>query len=109
VINPFDKLPLHWQKRVENNSKEKRPGYEALFTDLNADKLMEGLVPVEMEDKWFVYFEDGWLYFHRSWTGALIYWIKLFDMRGNKMETGQDSYSKHKIFHLKHPSRSCFF
>jgi hypothetical protein len=30
-----------------------------------------------MEDKWFIYCEDGWLYLHRSWTGSLIYWIKL--------------------------------
>ena len=30
-----------------------------------------------MEDKWFVYFEDGWLYLHRSWTGSLIYWLRL--------------------------------
>ena len=38
---------------------------------------MKGLVPVEMEGKWFIYYEDGWLYLHRSWTVALIYWIKL--------------------------------
>ena len=34
---------------------------------------MLGLVPGQMEDKWFVYYEDGWLRFHRSWTGAFIY------------------------------------
>ncbi|ELP32528.1 hypothetical protein RBSWK_03541 [Rhodopirellula baltica SWK14] len=30
-----------------------------------------------MEDKWFIYRDGDWLYFHRSWTGALIYWLKL--------------------------------
>lgn len=38
---------------------------------------MRGLVPIEMEDKWFIYFLDGWLYFHRSWTGACIYAVRL--------------------------------
>lgn len=32
-----------------------------------------GFVPESMEDKWFIYFEDGWLNFHRSWTGCCIY------------------------------------
>lgn len=51
--------------------------FEALFTDEEAEQLMEGLVPDQMEDKWFVYYSDGWLHFHRSWTGALIYCLRL--------------------------------
>jgi hypothetical protein len=52
-------------------------GFEALFTDAEAEQMMLGLVPAEMEDKWFIYFADGWLRFHRSWTGALIYALRL--------------------------------
>ena len=51
--------------------------FEALFTDQEAEQLMLGLVPDQMEDKWFVYYEDGWLRFHRSWTGAFIYALRL--------------------------------
>jgi hypothetical protein len=29
-----------------------------------------------MEDKWFIYFEDDWLFLHRSWTGHLIFWLE---------------------------------
>jgi len=29
-----------------------------------------------MEDKWFIYEEDGWLSVHRSWTGICIYKIR---------------------------------
>lgn len=36
-----------------------------------------GFLPQNMDDKWFVYFADGWLNFHRSWTGAHIYALKL--------------------------------
>jgi hypothetical protein len=52
-------------------------GFEALFSDEEANKLVDGLVPEEMEDKWFVYYADDWLRFHRSWTGALIYCLHL--------------------------------
>ena len=34
------------------------------------------LVPEQMEDKWFVYWEDGALYFHRSWTGVGVYAVR---------------------------------
>ena len=57
---------------------EREPlGFEALFTDAAAEQLMLGLVPDQMEDKWFVYFDDGWLRFHRSWTGAFVYALRL--------------------------------
>lgn len=32
-----------------------------------------GLMPEAMEDKWFIYWDDGALHFHRSWTGFCIY------------------------------------
>ncbi len=30
-----------------------------------------------MEDKWFIYCERDWVFFHRSWTGALIFALRL--------------------------------
>jgi hypothetical protein len=57
---------------------EREPfGFDAFFTDAEAEHLMLGLIPQEMEDKWFAYFEDGWLRFHRSWTGYCIYALRL--------------------------------
>ena len=32
-----------------------------------------GLVPGQMEDKWFIYWQDDALHFHRSWSGFCIY------------------------------------
>lgn len=40
-------------------------------------KLTNGLIPQQMEDKWFIYYENEWLYFHRSWTGKGMYKAKL--------------------------------
>jgi hypothetical protein len=34
-------------------------------------------VPQQVEDKWFVYADAGWVYFHRSRTGVLIYALRL--------------------------------
>jgi hypothetical protein len=33
------------------------------------EKLIEGIVPEEMEDKWFVFYEEPWLFLHHSWSG----------------------------------------
>jgi hypothetical protein len=39
-------------------------------------QIREGHVPEEMEDKWFAFYEEPWLYLHRSWTG-----FGIFDVR----------------------------
>ena len=52
-------------------------GYEGVFTEADANRLKSGHIPQAQEDKWFVYFEKGWLYLHRSWTGSLVYWLRL--------------------------------
>src|SRR5262245_3953687 len=38
--------------------------------------IVHGIVPQEMEDKWFIYEDGGAMYFHRSWTGACIYRVR---------------------------------
>jgi hypothetical protein len=35
--------------------------------------LQKGLIPNDMESKWFVFYENSWLSIHRSWTGFGIY------------------------------------
>jgi len=47
------------------------------LTDKQFSKVTCGLIPQEMEDKWFIYYGNEWLYFHRSWTGNGIYKAKL--------------------------------
>ncbi|MDX2245610.1 MAG: hypothetical protein SF052_02460 [Bacteroidia bacterium] len=47
------------------------------FTPEEFNRLKNGLIPREMEDKWFIFFEDNYLYFHRSWTGFEIFRIEL--------------------------------
>jgi len=55
------------------------------FTEEQFSKLKLGLIPRAMEDKWFIFYENDWLYFHRSWTGFGIFKAKLIK--------GQDGHS----------------
>lgn len=51
--------------------------YQDSFTETEHAKLQEGLVPRQMEDKWFVYFDEPYLFLHRSWTGKPVYRVRL--------------------------------
>ncbi len=44
-----------------------------IFSPEEKERLKYGIIPQEMEDKWFIYHENGKLYIHRSWTGYCIY------------------------------------
>ncbi|SFF11532.1 ADP-ribosylglycohydrolase [Chitinophaga sp. CF118] len=60
---------------------EKMPGkiqsldFQRVFSSEEFDLIRRGLIPREMEDKWFIYYENSLLNIHRSWTGAHIYKI----------------------------------
>lgn len=55
------------------------------FTKKEFEKIKMGHIPEEMEDKWFVYSEDGHVYFHRSWTGNRIFDC-LFEEKGDEVK-----------------------
>jgi len=58
-------LPLP-AKRVELSLKH-------TFTQSEMDFIRNGVIPRQMEDKWFISFADDALHFHRGWTGFCIY------------------------------------
>jgi hypothetical protein len=43
------------------------------------EKIIAGTIPEVMEDKWFIFYEAPWLYFHRSWTGFCVFKVR-FEM-----------------------------
>ena len=43
------------------------------FSPSEMDRIRAGHIPEMMEDRWFVYWQDDTLDFHRSWTGHCIY------------------------------------
>jgi len=72
----FKKLPM-----------PKKHSFVSLGLELNAfDSYMvrRGVIPHQMEDKWFMYCTGNSIHMRRSWTGYLVYEIK-FDLRGDGM------------------------
>jgi len=65
-----------WKAQTMPSSTARLP-FTRIFTQAEYERLSEGLVPMVMEDKWFIFMEGDWLYFHRSWTGVCIYQIRL--------------------------------
>jgi len=57
--------------------------FRRTFTQEEYDRMSFGLIPHEMEDKWFIFMEGDRLYFHRSWTGHCIYQVQLQNDGGN--------------------------
>ncbi len=49
--------------------------YHERFTQEEYDRISRGLIPREMEDKWFIFMEGDVLHFHRSWTGYCLYQV----------------------------------
>lgn len=43
------------------------------FSAEEMSRIRQGFIPQEMEDKWFIFYEDDTLHCHRSWTGNCIY------------------------------------
>lgn len=64
-----------WENHAINNPKQIEIALQ--FTEGQFSKLTKGLIPQQMEDKWFIFYENDWLYFHRSWTGLGIYKAQL--------------------------------
>jgi hypothetical protein len=47
--------------------------YRSAFSAREFERIKCGLIPKDMEDKWFIYYEAPHLFLHRSWTGQGVY------------------------------------
>ncbi|PIE86107.1 MAG: hypothetical protein CSA05_02160 [Bacteroidia bacterium] len=52
-------------------------------------EIEKGLIPLEMEDKWFIFCEQNRIYFHRSWSGDCIYIAEYKEIADNEFEIGK--------------------
>ena len=55
---------------------------ERCFSAAEMDRIRLGVIPEEMEEKWFIFFEDGRLFLHRSWTGFCVYVVEFAERDG---------------------------
>jgi hypothetical protein len=50
--------------------------FNAEFSKEEFQKISAGVIPEEMEDKWFIYLDENTLNFHRSWTGFCVFQVE---------------------------------
>ena len=74
----MDNIATSLTGKHEPIDKPKRIDIQLYFTNEEFVKLTRGFIPQQMEDKWFIYYDNEWLYFHRSWTGFGIYKAQIY-------------------------------
>ena len=52
------------------------------FSSEEIKRIRKGLIPQQQEDKWFIYWDNDRLFFHRSWTGFCVYIVQ-FESTGD--------------------------
>lgn len=65
-------LPTDWDNKPLPEQRTTL-ALDRVFSPEDMDRIRTGLIPDVMEDKWFIYWLDNALYFHRSWTGNCTY------------------------------------
>lgn len=61
--------------------------YHGEFTLGEFERISQGLIPQQMEDRWFASVEQDVLYIHRSWTGFCIYQVSFEERDGKHVVT----------------------
>ncbi len=75
--------PNDW-KRKPMPEKNTRIVFEKGYNEQEMEKIKWGFIPEQMEDKWFIFWKDNKLHFHRSWTGICIYIVNFQKEQNNK-------------------------
>jgi len=67
--------------------------YQASYTEAQFSRLIEGFIPKTAHDRWFIYYDEPHLFFHRSSTGQPVYRVTL-KLTVDGAETIETLYSK---------------
>ena len=51
--------------------------YTSSFSLQELARVENGLIPLGMDDKWFIFHDEPYVFFHRSWTGKPVYRLKI--------------------------------
>ena len=62
-------------KTIPMPAKTRRIALDVRYDESAMARIRKGFLPGKMEDHWFAWFEDPFLYLHRSWSGFCIYQI----------------------------------
>ena len=75
------------REKLKSISAPKEIPFRAEFSAPDFERIKRGLIPISMEDKWFMFFEAGTLFLHRSWTGHCIYQINIKEQNNKWVST----------------------
>ena len=78
--------------KINGMSMPERLDFQLSISNTQFEILCRGKIPEDMDDKWFIYFEEGYLHFHRSWTG-----FEIFRLHFLKVEA-QDCHKVQECF-----------
>ena len=67
------------------------------FTPEEMKLVLQGYLPKDMDDRWFIYCEDDKLYCHRSWTGNCLFIAEL--------KSDEDSYKIERLLVNRDPNQ----
>lgn len=69
-----------WHDLREMPAKSVRIDLDPHFYDPeDVIRMKRGFIPKDMDQKWFIYCTDEYIFFHRSWTGNLIYKVYIYE------------------------------
>lgn len=74
--------PTDW-KVEELPLKRATIALDRAFSAEEMRQIRMGVIPRQMEDKWFIYWKDNTLFFHRSWTGYCHYIVRFKEDNGS--------------------------
>jgi hypothetical protein len=77
MVQPESATRQSWPNIEPLPAQRAQLSIQRAFTEQEYERVLLGFVPEHMEDKWFMFVEEGTLYVHRSWTGHCIYQAKL--------------------------------
>jgi ADP-ribosyl-[dinitrogen reductase] hydrolase len=70
--------------------------FQRIFSLQELERIRLGLIPREMEDKWFIYYDHDILNIHRSWTGHHIFKISFQRQEDNTYTVSQTVVNRNK-------------
>src|SRR5690349_5322600 len=57
-------------------------GFNEVYSLAEFDRIRQGFIPSDMDDRWFIFYEEPWLYAHRSWSGICVYAVRFESASG---------------------------
>lgn len=90
--------PDDWKRLLQPAAWE-RLHFEGYYTEARAGRILRGAVPLEPEDRWFIFADASWVFFCRRKSGACIFGIQLHSAVGHAAAVGDSWVTRDKRYY----------